>query len=262
MSKKTKKILAVVIPLIIVLLIVLAIVLLIVLNKDVCKGGHTFDKYALSEEDGRCQKICSVCGAKGEIIDHDYKYELVDSSAHKQICKNCGAVGQTVNHSIVYTLSDLQAHKAICNVCGFEEISAHTYDYECVVGSGKHKVTCSVCGLYSEEQEHVYDDNNDGTCNYCNYLKNATSLISITSDKTVLNPGDIFNVEIIISSSYTEYTWETINFAIGPLNEKGNRLAKEISPSFDLVDYSTSLDGYVRSNQVHSNCKQYFKGNS
>ena len=103
---------------------------------------------------------------------HSYVYTQIDGDSvnHKKTCSGCDEINETVAH--VYD----NDKDATCNDCGYErEIEqtaphTHSYVYTKIDGdSVNHKKTCSGCDEVNETVAHVYDNDEDATCNDCGY---------------------------------------------------------------------------------------------
>ena len=118
---------------------------------------------------------CNDCGHVREVgggeehTSHTYVYtDNNDGTTHTRTCSGCDEVHDTLDH--VYT----NAQDDTCNDCGHKrevgggEEHKHTYVYA-KKNDTHHTKSCSGCEEVNEDEVHVYDDDNDATCNKCGY---------------------------------------------------------------------------------------------
>lgn len=88
--------------------------------------------------------------------------------------EDCNATTGDATHTFDY--SDLldDTHTSVCSVCGHTSVDAHTWVFDW--SENTHWKECSICQKTKDDEAHVYDDENDLTCNDCDYTRTQTDL--------------------------------------------------------------------------------------
>ncbi len=120
----------------------------------------------------RCS-VCNVILSTHKVINplgHNYSTEWdKDGLSHWHKCLNCGDKKDVANH--IYDNSC----DTTCNTCGYVRTTAHTYNNSVWYSNAQtHWHTCSVCNSKVYENEHIFDNACDTTCNTCGYVRTIT----------------------------------------------------------------------------------------
>lgn len=130
----------------------------------------------------------------------------------------------------------------------------HSYVYT-KVDDDNHKKSCSGCTEVDVTEAHSYDDDQDTTCNYCDYVRTiesgeypytTPSGIKISADKTALKAGDTFIVTFEIEAKNKDLYWSAIDLKFCPLNAEGTSADADICSYFEKVE-SYGTEGMVTS---------------
>ena len=172
---------------------------------DGCDGKHnvTNEKHVYDgDDDATCNKCNHIRDVDGPVIGHEPEYEWTDNKdgTHSGTCKVDGCEIHTVtNEAHDFTNGDE------CPKChGFKpnDVTGHTHSYtKWAVDTDdetKHVRTCSVdgCDKPVEREDHVYTDDEDATCNKCDYKRD----IKKPEPPVIVNKDLEGAVEIIATS--------------------------------------------------------------
>ena len=151
-----------------------------------CACGEKTDVAAHSGGTATCMEKakCGVCGTEyGNLADHSYGTEWKsDAANHWHECA-CGAKADTAAH--VYT----DDQDTTCNVCGYERELSHTHNFgtEWKSDATNHWHECA-CGDKADVVAHVYDNDQDTTCNICGYERQIEPPV-VTEYTVTFNPN-------------------------------------------------------------------------
>lgn len=136
----------------------------------------------------------------------------------------------------------------------------HSYVYT-KVDDDNHKKTCSGCTEVDETEKHSYDNEQDTTCNNCDYVRELAgseskpTVAKISIDKPNLVAGDTFTLTLEVETSREDYNWSSISLDISPLLDAVT-VDAEIAKNFELVSTSTMF-GTAKLNPrswINNNC--------
>lgn len=118
-----------------------------------------FIRIAPHEYTNACDTDCNICGYK-RITSHKY------SNACDEYCNICNHK-RTAPH--VYE-NDCSRQ---CSRCRQYRTIKHTYEKNPIwsYDSNKHWQRCYVCNIYTDKENHIYDNDSDPTCNTCGYVR-------------------------------------------------------------------------------------------
>ena len=148
---------------------------------------HTHQYTILNHDENYHWYECS-CGEKKTNLEHFYDNS---SDATCNVCGYVRAVEQPHVHAYLYVMCNADYHwyecscgdkvsyeehvydngsDTTCNVCGYiRTVSVHVHNYLKIASNADyHWYECS-CGDKVSFEEHVYDSENDATCNVCGF---------------------------------------------------------------------------------------------
>lgn len=205
------------------------------------ESAHTFDDGLVTTEPTETQNgvktfTCTVCGYKKNVsmnkLDHTHKFDDTwqkDETHHwhKATCEHSDEKKNYEEHNfsnwVVKTPEGIhidRVEECSCTVCGYtktrtiEGTATHSYSELWSVDEEKHwkESTCEghTPALKSEEAAHVYDNDDDTTCNVCNYERTPkTNEITINIKKRTYN----FDEQPLGEDEYTvKYGVPTIKY--------------------------------------------------
>lgn len=199
------------------------------LKKD--EANHTYINNYGYNEDGH-YLICDVCGYGDEDTASSHIYVInKNSDKHWYECSTCGRLREektahiydndcdttcnlqecsyvrTVTHSLGSWQNDDTKHWKECADC-HTKVLENTHNYQPEFDDDKHWEECSDCGKKINEFSHSYDNDDDLTCNGCDYVR----LISVNSVKFRYSGyglnQKVENFKIILDENTVGLYWE------------------------------------------------------
>lgn len=146
------------------------------------KAYYTCESCGQNFEDEACTTLIMDLGSwrvippTGHIWSDTYLAEHADESKHYHICTVCGArnVGEAHTWNAEAATEEHDKHCIICGYVAEEQLEhTHTYGTEWKWDGDAHWHECA-CGEKSEVAAHVYDNDQDTTCNVCGYERQVT----------------------------------------------------------------------------------------
>ena len=153
-----------------------------------------------------------------------------------------------------------------------EPHTEHIYVYTDLTDNDvQHKKTCSGCAEVDELENHVWDNEQDTTCNLCLHTRtievpvpeNVASTVKLSVDKTELSAGDTFTLTVEISTKRTDLTWFAISLDIGPLVDNASSSSEfayspDLAKNFEYIEHTTNLK-YVKARWYDNTCDLFNK---
>ena len=109
----------------------------------------------------------------GHIWSDTYLAEHADESKHYHVCTVCGArdVGEAHTWNAEAATEEHDKHCTVCGYVAEEQLEhTHTYGTEWTWDGDAHWHECA-CGAKADVAVHVYDNDQDTTCNVCSYVR-------------------------------------------------------------------------------------------
>ena len=239
-------------------------------NKVIRKAEHTFnEKKYVVRNSGQHELQCDTCYYRKPVENCTYEMTWNDTY-HTQVCKVCGHDGSIGRH--VYD----NACDTTCNNadCQYVRTVEHDYDtaisknetqhwYECKICGDKTSVANHVftpkrdkdehwqecdCGQKKDVMPHVFDDDNDTTCNGCTYVRPIKlKSIAITSTGYVLDgklgdyalnlASDSIGIDFSKLKKHDDYFIITDLDAFLESDSEGTYKVNPLSYKFDVGDH-------------------------
>lgn len=127
--------------------------------------------------------MLSACGGNKDdspeppVHVHTYSEDwMKNSTDHWHCCtgEDCDETSGKAAHTFLYPDKTDDNHTAECSVCGYTSLDAHTWEVR--YDKNTHWKECADCLKTKDDKAHVYDDENDLTCNDCDYTRTQTTL--------------------------------------------------------------------------------------
>lgn len=146
-----------------------------------------------------CDYVREITPTPPAHTSHDYKYTDESDTQHRKTCEGCSEVNELENHTYD------NDRDTTCNDCDHIRVvtpahTSHKYVYTSNGASG-HTITCEGCSEVNETVVHTYDNEQDTTCNDCDYIRTveqpaastplpAGKKIYVVGDSTVCSFND------------------------------------------------------------------------
>ena len=157
----------------------------------------------------------------GHIWSDTYLAEHADESKHYHVCTVCNTKDEGEVHTWNADAATEENDKH-CTVCGYvaeEQLDhTHTYDTEWKWDAASHWHECS-CGEKGDVAVHVYDNDQDTTCNICGYVRQPAPQEytvafdanggSVSQTSAVTTGGKLANLPIPTRTGYDFVGWYT-----------------------------------------------------
>ena len=146
------------------------------------KAYYTCESCGQNFEDEACTTPIIDLGSwraippTGHIWSDTYLAENADESKHYHICTVCGIkdVGEAHTWNAEAATEEHDKHCIICGYVAEEQLEhTHTYGTEWTWDGDAHWHECA-CGAKADVAVHVYDNDQDTTCNVCGYERQVT----------------------------------------------------------------------------------------
>ena len=234
--------------------------------------------------DNACDTTCNICGYIRTVPEHVYDnvcdndcnicaYERIPpheyDNACDTTCNSCGLVRTVPNH--VYS----SACDATCDICGHERTAPHKYDNDCDTkcnicryyrtikhtyeknpvwsfNSTNHWQKCYVCNNTTVEEEHVYDNDTDITCNICGYTRSIDNGFTV-SESSKLESFNLPHLKTVPSGYTGIYTYSDLQ------KINNNPTGKYIL--MKDIDLYTDTENGISSSVISSDFSGIFNGN-
>ena len=143
------------------------------------KAYYTCESCGQNFEDEACTTPIIDLGSwraippTGHIWSDTYLAENADESKHYHICTVCGIkdVGEAHTWNAEAATEEHDKHCIICGYVAEEQLEhTHTYGTEWTWDGDAHWHECA-CGEKADVAVHVYDNDQDTTCNVCSYVR-------------------------------------------------------------------------------------------
>lgn len=147
---------------------------------------------------------CCFCGVKnGATSDHEFDNACDTTCNHE----GCGYTRTTSHKYAQNWLYNDDTHWHQCAVCGDKkDEAAHTFGY---AHNGEyHWEKCSFCGCTKDADEHEYDDDDDVSCNVCEYVRPLSIKQAKFTYSGYVVDGEVWDFKVAISSDTTGLCWD------------------------------------------------------
>lgn len=198
-------------------------------------ANHTYELNKYTYVDGKHYRKCDICDYYDLSTEEECETEIAyDDAYHWQQCKVCkhkftieeehsftNACDETCNHEgCAYTrvithdykkewsYNDTE-HYHECSICSDKtDVTAHTGLDKVYYNETHHYHECSGCKAIIGKETHVYDDENDFTCNNCDYyIPQKIGSLKFTYSGYEVN-GNVHDFKVISDANNKGIKWD------------------------------------------------------